>query len=386
MPVVFVGMVTNTDNESIPMATVKVNNTDYQTNENGMFGFSVSSLQEEVVMDVVATGYWDYKRLLRVLPGKVNILQVRLMKKIIRKIPATPHSVIISTLDFQLLDSNLTSVSRVRVETVVQFPRGVFRQGATLIGQPVAMGNKASLEGLGMSFITGAQSEGERRRKREGGEGRVVFVVSVGMFNVEGEGGEKLASEISGLVSHTLFPPASHSCTHLASLQLYLMSGSVLLPVANGNITCSESETQIRLTIPLPDSVPLPINLVVGSPSLETCYITVRAFENMSSSAGAQGLNEILSTQVSVHTELPGPPRVVNVMTGVTRDCVPIPCHGKMVVRILDGLQYSPDSYTAHLDDDVIMTSDDVATEAEVYRSMSGCEENALIPGAEIYT
>ncbi|CAI8058417.1 hypothetical protein GBAR_LOCUS31766 [Geodia barretti] len=191
VPVVFVGMVTNTDNESIPMATVKVNNTDYQTNENGMFGFSVSSLQEEVVMDVVATGYWDYKRLLRVLPGKVNILQVRLMKKIIRKIPATPHSVIISTLDFQLLDSNLTSVSRVRVETVVQFPRGVFRQGATLIGQPVAMGNKASLEGLGMSFITGAQSEGERRRKREGGEGRVVFVVSVGMFNVEGEGGRE---------------------------------------------------------------------------------------------------------------------------------------------------------------------------------------------------
>ena len=384
MPVVFVGKVTNTDNEPIPMATVKVNNIDYQAN-NAIFGFSVSSLQEEVVMDVVATGYWDYKRLLRVLPGEVNILQVRLMRKIIRIIPATPHSVIISTLDLRLLDSNLTSVGGVRVETVVQFPRGVFGQGATLIGQPVAMENKASLEGLGMSFITGDQSAGGRR-KREGGEGRVVFVVSVGLFNMEGERGEKVANEISGLVSHTLFPPASHSCTDLASLQLYLRSGSALLPVTNGNTTCSESETQIRLTIPLPDSVPLPINLVIGSPSPETCYIAVKAFENTSSFAGGQGSNEILSTQVWVHTELAGPPRVVNVITGVTRDCVPIPCHGEMVVRILDGLQYSPDNYTVHLDDDVIMTSDDVATEAEVYRSMSGCEENALIPSAKIYT
>ena len=389
-PVVFVGMVTDTDNTPIPMATVKVDHTHYyQANDDAIFGFSVSSLQEQVTMDISSPGYWVYHRLLTVYPGEVNVLHARLMRRTIRNISPTPHSVIISTLDLRLFDSDLSPLTPVSgVEMLVQFPAGVFSEGGILIGQPVAMGNTASLEGLRMSFISsGDQGEGVRRRRREDGEGVMVFVVSVGMLDVEREEGGRMASQMSGLVSHTLFPLTGvYNCTHLASLTLYLMSDSILLPVATGNTSCNESGTQIRLTIPLPTSLPLPINLVIGSPQPETCYIAVRAFESTSSSPETQGLSEIFPTEVFVHTTLSGPPNMVNIMIGMTGECVPVPCHGDLVVWISDGLQYTPENYTAYLDDDVIITSDDIATEAEVYSSLSDCEENALTPSAQIYT
>ena len=385
--VVFVGTVTNTENKPIPLATVTVDHThSYQANENAIFGFSVSSLQDQVVVIVTARGYSQYHRLLRVLPGEVNVLQVQLMRIMIRNIPATSHSLIVSTLNLEwgTLTSNLstsTPLGRVRVETFIQFPSGVFSESLTVIGQPVAMDNLASLEGLDMSFVTGNVSEVRRRRREIGGEEeKMVFVVSVAMLDLQKEEGERMSDKISGIISHTIFPPAGHGCSDLTSLHLYLMTGSTLLPVAGGNTSCSESETQTQLTISLPHPVSPPINLVLGSPHSETCYLAVRAFESFT---GSLTSNEIISVRVWLHTKQTGPLRMVNIMVGRTGECVSIPCHGELEVRILDGLQYDPEGYRVYLDNDVIMTSDDVAVEAEVYGNKSECEEKALGPAAE---
>ena len=384
-PVVFVGMVTNTNNTPIPMAEVSIDHTpSFTVSEEAIFGFSVSSLQESVVVKVTARGYWEYSQLLRVLPGEVNIVRVVLMVKMVTTVPPTHHPVLISTLtlDWQPLTSGgdlspLTPGGVVDVESLMEFPAGTFSEGLTVVGQAVSVGDTASMESLGMSFVTGV-----RGRRSEGVTGEMVMMVSMGMVDLVTGEGVRVTESMSGLVFHTIFSSETISCLSINSLQLFLMVDSRLRPLGD-HTSCSEGAGLTRLSITLPPSTPLPLHLILGATQQDTCYVAVRAFETTPTGARR---NELLETQVWLHTREEGPPIMANVMLGRTGECVSIPCQGKLVVRILDGLQYTPESYIVHLDDDVIMTSDEIAAEAEVYRNLSECERNALGPHPQMFT
>ena len=395
MPVVFVGMVTDTENTPIPHASVLVDDSDaYHTNKEAIFGFSVSSAQDTVVVMVTAVGYWEYRRLLGVTPGEVNIIRVQMMRQLSLTLPPSPHPLLINLLTLDVYqvtpsDGDLSPPATSQddggvVQSFIEFPQGLFNETFTLIGQPVALDNPASLQSLGMSFVTSSGSQTRRKRgmelRQSEGAGQseeveVVFVVSVGVLDVMGEEGERMEGGMSNLLVHTFITDTNLTCSDLIPFQLYLLTDMELRPA--GNTSCTETDDHAHLVTLLPPLTPLPLSYVAGVSDPDTCYIAVRAFQTVS-----PGNHTEMTVPVWLHTtETSAGLQRVNVMFGQSNGCVPVPCHGRLVVRILDGLQYSPDNYTLLFlsdIDDVIITSDDVMANGEVFDDVFECQEMAL--------
>ena len=384
VPVVFVGMVASTDSTPIALAEVTVGKREtFSVSDEATFGFTVSSLQHTVVVMVTAVGYWDYRRSLRVVPGEVNVVRVQLMRKMVRGIPATPHRVLVSThsLGWTAVTSDsdlspLTSQVVVNVESWIEFPQGMFAGGdMSVVGQAVGVADQASLEGLEMSFV----AEPERGRRSGEREEEMVLMVSSGMVDLVTGDGERVNESMSSLVFHTVFPQLN--CSSLTDLHLFLMTSSRLRP-SLGHASCmTTTAEQSLLSISLSRPLSLPLSLLLGFPQTHTCYVAARSFATSGSHR-----SEMPATEVWLHTVQEGPPMMANVMSGLTGQCVSVPCQGRLEVWIRDGLQYTPNSYIVYLDDDLILTSDDIAVEVEVYRTLSECEENALGPTADHFS
>ena len=406
IPVVFVGMVTDTENTPIPYATVIVDSNDtYYANDDSIFGFSISSSQDTVVVMVTAMGYWDYIRLLGVTPGEVNILQVQMTRQLIQTLPPSPYPLLINIINLAVFhltsdDDDLLPLLTPQeegggvVQSFIEFPEGLFTEISTLIGQPVALDNPANLQNIGMSFVTFTEpqtrkrkgtewrhdkgvwlDEGMGRRRRREDEGmremNIVFVVSMGLLDIINEEGNRM-NDMANLIIHTFF--TNYSCTDLIPFQIYLITDMELNPVENvGNSMCIEEEDHTHLINPLPPNISLPITYVLGTSDPITCYIAVRVFQMMSS-----GDVMDITTTVWIYTSTSG--QRVNVMYGESNECVPIPCHGDLSVWILDGLQYTPEYYNIVLfEDDVIITSNDVMlNQGVVFDNMLECETTAL--------
>lgn len=212
----------------------------------------------------------------------------------------------------------------------------------------------------------------------------MVFVVRVGVLDIVGGEGERVAGNISGLVVHAYFPKESYACSDVPPLQLYLQTHEGLSRAQGGNLSCTTEEGLSHVQGPLPPDTSLPITYLLGVAEEvgETCHVAVRAFEPTS-----MGNLTEMETSVWLLTKNSGNLEMANVMFGQTRECVPIPCRGEMVIQILDGLKYTPDSYTVMLsDDDIIINSDGVIVEGEIYKDRSECEKMALGADAEEFT
>lgn len=404
MPVVFVGMVTDTDTTPIPHATILVDHSDtYTANGEAIFGFAVPSSQEKVVVMVTATGYWSYSQTLSVMPGEVNVLGVTLLREVRVTVDPLLVDVLVNVFSMTLhplpLDSAFLEGGRVTAGSFIEVPGGMFPEPTTLIGRQVDIGNTASLQSLGMSFLTSQEPARRRRGERgmehregrinsDGGRGRrsegvrdgMLFVVKVGILDIVGEEGERVEGNMTGLVVHAFIPV--DNCSKLPDLQLYL-EGEGLQLAKEGEVTCDMEGGHAHIQASVPPTTPLPITYVLGvaEDGGETCYVTIRAFEPTS----MKGFTEITTT-VWLHTKDSGTLDMVNVMFGETKECVPIPCHGELSIQILDGLEYIPESYTVMLNDDIIITSDDVITEGEIYKDLSECEKTALGETAKDFT
>ena len=405
MPVVFIGMVTDTENTPIPAASVLINGRDmYTADEEAIFGFAVPASQEEVVVMVTAEGYSQHRQSLAVMPGEVNILRVILLRELSHTLSPTPAAILVNVFSLAVLPlspspdlvSPLEGGGGANAESFIEFPEGFFAsETTTLIGQQVTIDNEASLQSLGMSFVVLVSGDFRRRRETddmelrqrgeglegEGGRGRgvrsagvreeMVFVVSVGVLDVVGEDGERVKGNMTDLVLHTYLPSDSYTCSEQIPFQLYLLT-DMGLARGGGNVSCTSEGGRTHLQASLPPNTPLPLTYLLGTPDAEgdTCYIAVRAFEPTSMG----NLTEI-TTSVWLLTKSLGALTMVNAMFGHTGECVSIPCQGEGTVRILDGLKYTPESYTIILGDDV---SDDVIEEGVVYKERSECEDKAL--------
>lgn len=382
MPVVFVGMVTDTDNLPIPHATVLVDHSDsYTANREAIFGFTVPSSQEKVVVMVTATGYWSHSQTLSVMPGEVNVLTVALLREM--RITLTPTLVAVLVNVFSMTVHSLP-LNPALLEggggSFIELPGGMFPEPMTLIGRQVDIGNTASLQSLGMSFITSQEpvlSRHERGRRSVRDE--MLFVVEVGILDIVGEEGERVEGNMSGLVVHAFIPV--ENCSKLPDLHLYLEEELKLED--KGEVYCDMEGDHAHIQVSVPPTTPLPITYLLGAAEGggEKCYVTVRAFEPTS-----MGTFTEIKTTVWLHTKESGTLDMVNVMFGETKECVPIPCHGELSIQVLDGLEYMPGSYTVMLNDDIIITSDDVITEGEIYKDLSECEDTALPEKAQDFT
>ena len=380
MSVVFVGMVTDTDNIPIPRAIVLVDDSEiFYANEEAIFGFSITSAHSTVVVMVTAVGYWEYRQVLPVLPGEINVLTVQLMKQLRQTLRPSLDPVLVNLLDLSVVTAHDPSLplggGGAGAESFIEFPEGMLTEMTTLIGQSVDISNEGNLQSLGMSFVSVVPDRRRRGmdwrlREGEGREEVVVYVVSVGVLDVMGEDGVRLEGGVSGLLVHTYLSSTNHTCYDPIPFQFYLLTDMGLRPVP-GNISCSTAGGGTHLVVTLPSNTPLPLTFLLGTPQGDTCYVAARTFEPTSMG----NTIEMVST-VWLHTE--GVDGMVNVMIANTNTCVPVPCQGNMSVRILDGLQYAPDSYTIFLSDDIIITSDDVIVEGQVYHRRSDCEQFAL--------
>ena len=408
MPVVFIGMVTNTENTPIPAASILINDRDtYTADEGAIFGFAVPASQEEVVVMVTADGYSEHRQTLPVMPGEVNILRVILLRELTRTLTPTLAAIVVNVFNLAVLPLSPSlgpvplpeGVGGANTESFIEFPEGFFAsETTTLIGQQVAVSNEASLQSLGMSFVALVSPDAVTQRRgtedmegRQRGEGLVgeegkrrgvrsesvreemVFVVSVGVLDVVGEDGERMEGNMAGLGLHTYLPSDNYTCSDQVPFKLYLLT-DMGLAVGGDNVSCTTEGGTTHLQASLPPNTPLPLTYLLGTADTEgeTCHVAVRAFEPTSMG----NLTEIRTT-VWLLTKSLEPLDMVNVMFGHTGECVSIPCHGEGTVRILDGLKYTPESYTVTLGDDVIINND-VTIEGKVYKERSECEVKAL--------
>ena len=400
MPVVFVGMVTDTDNTPIPHATILVDSSDtYTANGEAIFGFAVPSSQEKVVVMVTATGYWNHSQTLSVMPGEVNVLEVTLLREVRLTLDPLLVNVLVNVFTMTLyrlpLNPALLEGGGVTTGSFIEVPGGMFPEIMTLIGRQVDIDNTASLQSLGMSFLISQEpvrrrreergmkhcdrgvNSGWRGRRSEGVMNGMLFVVKVGILDIVGEEGERVEGNMTGLIVHTFIPV--ENCSMLPDLHLYL-EGEGLQLAEEGEVSCDMEGGHAHIQASVPPTTPLPITYLLGvaEDGWETCYVTIRAFEPTS----MNGFTEITTT-VWLHTK---DSDMVNVMFGETKECVPIPCHGELSIQILDGLEYIPESYTVMLNDDIVITSDDVITQGEIYKDLSQCKDNALGETAKDFT
>ena len=366
MPVVFVGMVTDTKNKAIPLASVTVevsgHSENYSTNEEGLFGFSVPASQETVTVVVRAVGFSPHARTLPIMPGEVNVLRVSLLREVRHTIPPMVTPILVNVLTLAVY--GLSELGPLLLQdyspsssgaTFIQIPAGSFLEGATLVSRSIDVGNADELQSFGMSFVGVASEE-------------VLFVLRIGEVDAVAEDGERMGRNMSGLVVHFFFPAERYNCSNMASLQLYLQEERGLVPLptqAGDGLSCSQlvNSSHVQAFIPHNTNFPLTYLLVVAEEQGERCHVAVRAF--LPTSTG--NLTEMVGTTVWLLTRGPERMGMVNVMFGKTRECVSIPCRGELTIRILDGLQYSPESYTVPL-----------ALASEVYTSLQRCEEKGL--------
>lgn len=403
MPVVFVGMVTDTDDTPIPFAEVLVdNNNSLHTNEEGIFGFSLPASQEQTSLLVTATGFWRYTRTLTVMPGEVNVLMVTLLKEMRRTFSPPLGSFLISVFDLQVVPPSALNSSLVQSplagETFLQFPRGAFSGATTFVVRQVDLSDPDTLNTLGMSFVSDSGEGGRVRRsgegegvRREGVWGRVrrddetqtvIIVTAVGIIDITRDSGEP--AMLSSVVIHQFLMGGSCNDRPL----LYIQVGSVFEPVeAEVNCTMMGEDAQISVTLATENiTFPLTYLLAFEQDVDQQCYIVARSFLLTS----IETLMEI-STTVQVVTMGTQLAEGVNVMVSQTGECVLIPCQGEVTVGIPDGLQYIPNTYTETLNlvgsgsgrgsgrgPDIISEELDM-----IYSSLAECEERALRDDAD---
>ena len=399
MPVVFVGMVTDTKNKALTLVTVEVSghSENYSTNEEGLFGFSVPASQETVTVVVRAVGFSPHARTLPIMPGEVNVLRVSLLREVRHTIPPMVTPILVNVLNLAVYGLSELGPSLLQDyspsssgETFIQIPAGSFLEGATLVSRTIDIGNADELRSFGMSFVGVASEEGVRRKRRGGegggeggrvrrqGEGReeeILFVLRIGEVDAVAEDGERMGRNMSGLVVHFFFPAERYNCSDMASLQLYLQEERGLVPLptqAGDGLSCSQlvNSSHVQAFLPHNTNFPLTYLLAAAEEQGERCHVTVRAF--LPTSTG--NLTEMVGTTVWLLTRGQERMGMVNVMFGKTRECVSIPCRGELTIRILDGLQYSPENYTVPL---ALADNDDVIA-GEVYTSLQRCEEKGL--------
>ena len=403
MPVVFVGMVTDTDNTPIPFAEVLVDDENsLHTNEEGIFGFSLPASQEQTFLLVTATGFWRYRRTLSVMPGEVNVLMVTLLREM--RVTFTPplSSFLISAFDLQVLppsalDSSLVQ-SPLAGETFLQFPAGAFSGATTFVIRQVDLSDPDTLNTLGMSFVSSSTENGEGGRVQGSGEGgrvqsegvwgrvrrndeaeTVIIVTAIGIITIMGDLGEE------AMLPHTVIHQFLMGGSCDGHPQLYIQVGSVFEQVeAEVNCTMVGEDARVSVTLATENiTFPLTYLLAFEQDVAQQCYIVARSFQLTS----IETLMEIHTTVLVVTMGTQG----VNVMTGETGVCVQVPCQGELTVGISDGLQYIPNSYAETLTGSGSGSgrgsgrgSDIVSDELDmVYSSLGECEERALSEGAD---
>ena len=122
---------------------------------------------------VTAGGYSEYRQMLAVMPGEVNVLRVILLRELTLTLTPTPAAILVNVFNLAVLpvSPSLGPVSPpeggggANAESFIEFPEGFFAsETTTLIGQKVAVSNVVCCTRVPRGRET------ETRNRRHGGE------------------------------------------------------------------------------------------------------------------------------------------------------------------------------------------------------------------------
>ena len=382
--VAFVILLTDIEGKAVSLANVSLaDGNSFMSDDEGMVGFMIFSQIELVRVSVAAVGYAPFVRVYTVVPGEANVVTVPLLRTLTTLLlvplrPSLPPA--INLADHFLTSSTLLGLDPVvgrsnEVSLFVILPPELWRslnplEALTMLSMDLSIYPLTSIhvDALGVSLMTGTNSSRMRRdadfhdasdsreddewgenfpvpnrRERASSARGMLMVFAMGTFDVLDSDGMSVhyvgnqPFTVSAVIDKVNISEAV-----VSRLQLYILDQAMqefhpdnAIRLDNATLSVSSNESHYLLQFHV-FNVNLPLFFAIGYEDNHLCYIAVRFFDpNL-------GDLEIISRFDVMVTSDDG----MSVQSGLSNECLPIPCRGAITVRPSSSL-YTPNIYTS---------------------------------------